>query len=695
MLTLVITEKPSVAQSLAAALGADKKQKGYISGNGYIVSWCLGHLVELMKPDEYDPKYRKWRMSDLPILPEKWQCKKKGYEQFDIVTSLMNAPDTERIICATDAGREGELIFRWVYDLCQCKKPVDRLWISSLEAKAIKDGFDHLQPMEHYDNLYKAAQCRAQADWLIGMNASRLYSLLYNQKLNVGRVMTPTLALITSRERAISAFQQEPIFHVQLSCGDIQVKSRRFSTKEEAEAVRDRCHMKDAIISSIEQTHHADKPPYLYDLTTLQRDANRIHGYTAKQTLDAVQSLYEKRLSTYPRTDSRFLTNDMAAQLPELIARSMECLPFVSGYDFRTDPARVLCDEKVSDHHAIIPTRHITREKLASLNAVERNIMHLIALRLVVATCGDYRYDKTTVTVTCEGETFTGSNKVETEQGWLHPNRIFQAAMNRTSSAAPQSQTFSTLSASAKLGPVEASILQGTTTAPAHYTEDRLLSAMETAGVEEMPEDAERKGIGTPATRAETIEKLIAEDLIERIPDSKKQHLMPTAKGYALVDMLPDTLTSPLLTAEWEQRLKAIEHGKDTPDAFLKDISVMLYELVNNAAVNPEIAEQISTTKVPAYEVLGKCPFCGNDVELRQKGAFCVSNCGFQIWWDNFALTNWRVKVTPELVQELMTKGSVYRTDLWSSAKKKTFSARIVLEADSRNRPYFRLQFQD
>ncbi len=695
MTNLVITEKSSVAAAIAAALGIEMKSRyGYV-GKDYVISWCIGHLVTLAQPAVYNEKYRKWNKDDLPILPDEWQYEviRQTSGQYETLKELLNDPKIETVICATDAGREGELIFRLVYAQCGCSKPVKRLWISSLEPDTIRNGFAHLRDGKEYDSLYQAALCRAQADWLVGINATRLYSLLYGPTMHIGRVVTPTLALITRREQAIANFKSSPFYHVQLSCG-FHAKTRRINTMEEAESIRAACHCKAATVKSIQRSSHADKPPYLYDLTTLQRDANRIYGFTAQQTLDYVQRLYEKRLATYPRTDSRFLTSDMAANLPRLVQHTADCLPFIAGLDLPINVERVIDDAKVSDHHAILPTNALSREKLARLFPGERSVLELIIVRLISAVGDEHLYDKVTVTLECEGYTFTASGRRITQMGWLIPVKTHQGSLGELMTKEnPDEKEYPIpdLTEGQVLYPVVATIQEGKTIMPTHYTEDKLLASMEIAGQEDMPADAERKGIGTSATRAGTIEKLIESGLVERSGIGKTKHLLPTERGYALISLLPERLTSPLLTAEWEHRLKEIERGEADATTFMKDIRGMVKELVDTAAVNEEARQLLN----PERKVLGKCPACGGEVEARSNGAFCRSNCGFQLWWDNPYFAKLRVKVTPELVKELLENQSVYCKELWSASKNRPFAARIMMETDNRNRPCFRMQFPD
>lgn len=688
MLSLVVAEKPSVAQAIANVLHADKKMNGYYSGNRYVVSWCLGHLVELAEPEAYDSKYAHWSRDDLPICPATWKydVTESGRRQFEILKKWLNHNDVDTVICATDAGREGELIFRLVYEKSGCTKPVKRLWISSLEDVAIQEGFMNLKDGSAYDNLYQAALCRSHADWLVGMNASRLFSVLYGQNLSIGRVMTPTLAMIAKKENAIASFTPEPFYHVHLSCG-FTAKSKRYDCREQAEQVRVACHTKAAVVRTITTTTHKDTPPYLYDLTTLQRDANRIYGYTAQQTLDYIQRLYEKRLTTYPRTDSRFVTSDMAAGINELVRKTSACFPFDSVNALYIDPLRIVCDEKVTDHHAIIPTHSVTKEQLEQLLDGERNIFRLVAARLICAVGANHIYEKVCVSLDCEGYTFSAEGITEKEAGWLAFNREFMASVGRKDNPR-EKRAIPDLREGQRLYPVVATIHEGLTTAPARYTEDKLLAAMESAGVEDLPEDAERKGIGTSATRAGIIEKLISTGMAERTGDGKAKCFTPTDKGLALIQALPEFLTSPLLTAEWEQRLKQIERGQADAPAFIADVNDVLEQLVASAA-------PVRGVSFPSkYRVLGTCPACGNQVVEKAKGAFCVNeSCRFSIWWDHWFFTSKRLKVTPDLVAKLLQNGCVDCDKLWSPVKQTVYSGRIVLSVSESGRPNFTMQF--
>lgn len=534
ILYLVTAEKPSVAQSIGEVLGATEKKSGYLAGTGCLVTWCIGHLVELAQPHVYDERYAKWKWADLPILPEEWRYNVSLHtgKQFDIIRKLMNEPQVDTIVCATDAGREGELIFRLVYRQCGCIKPIKRLWISSLEESAIRTGFDNLHDGCEYESLYQAALCRQQADWLVGINASRIFSLLYNVTLNVGRVMSPTLALIVSREADIAAFHPEAFYTVQMSCGFI-ASTERMSEQAEAQRIQELCNLNTAVVRNIERKQKKENPPRLYDLTSLQRDANRLFGFTAQQTLDYVQSLYEKKLATYPRTDSRYLTSDMAAMLPELVNGVASKFPFTYGLHLSVKPDQVIDNSKVTDHHAIIPTRSMLEHDLLSVPAGERDVLQLISVRLLCAVGETHVYDETTVTLECESVAFKAKGKTVTQMGWKIPEATFLGSIGDRiqKESSEREYPIPELEVGQTLSPVMTKLKEGKTSPPKHFTEDTLLAAMESAGTEDMPEDAERKGLGTPATRAEIVEKLISTGYIVRKGEKRAKYLLPTAKG--------------------------------------------------------------------------------------------------------------------------------------------------------------------
>lgn len=582
---LVITEKPSVASAIAKVIGAKERKDGYFQGGGYLVSWCVGHLVELAMPQAYDEKYGKWRKEDLPILPKKWkyQIYQSTKKQFQTLKSLMARKDVTELCCATDAGREGELIFRLVYHQVGCRKPFRRLWISSMEDSAIREGFQNLKPSSEYDALYNAALCRERADWIIGINASRLYSCLYDSTLNVGRVVTPTLAMLVEREEAIKAFMPELFYTVQLQADAIRASSKRFSDKADAEVLAAKCREDHQVrVDSIETKEKTEKPPLLYDLTSLQRDANKVLGFSAQQTLDTLQSLYEKKLVTYPRTDSRFLTEDMAPSLPELVYQAAAALDYAGNIPVHA--GQVINNAKVTDHHAVIPTRELNSAKVAELPKAEAEILKLVAVRFMAAAGDPCRYEETAIKLSCAGETFTVKGKTVLQSGWKEIVEHFYPAKEKDAEALPRVQEGMVIPL------VKAEVKDGKTKPPQHFTEGSLLHAMETAGSEDIPDDAERKGLGTPATRAGIIEKLIQRGFAVRSGDKKTKILLPTEKGVSLVTVVPEKLKSPMMTAEWEQKLLQMEQQSYDSACFMEEISAFVRELVDTAEVDPSIS---------------------------------------------------------------------------------------------------------
>ena len=582
---LVITEKPSVASAIAKVIGAKERKDGYFQGGGYLVSWCVGHLVELAMPQAYDEKYGKWRKEDLPILPEKWkyQIYQSTKKQFQTLKSLMARKDVTELCCATDAGREGELIFRLVYHQAGCRKPFRRLWISSMEDSAIREGFQNLKPSSEYDALYNAALCRERADWIIGINASRLYSCLYDSTLNVGRVVTPTLTMLVEREEAIKAFVPELFYTVQLQADSIRASSKRFSDKADAEVLAAKCREDHQVrVDSIETKEKTEKPPLLYDLTSLQRDANKVLGFSAQQTLDTLQSLYEKKLVTYPRTDSRFLTEDMAPSLPELVYQAAAALDYAGNIPVHA--GQVINNAKVTDHHAVIPTRELNSAKVAELPKAEAEILKLVAVRFMAAAGDPCRYEETAIKLSCAGETFTVKGKTILQSGWKEIVEHFYPAKEKDAEALPRVQEGMVIPL------VKAEVKDGKTKPPQHFTEGSLLHAMETAGAEDIPDDVERKGLGTPATRAGIIEKLIQRGFAVRSGDKKTKILLPTEKGVSLVTVVPEKLKSPMMTAEWEQKLLQMEQQSYDSVCFMEEISAFVRELVDTAEVDSSIS---------------------------------------------------------------------------------------------------------
>ena len=667
MKRLVIAEKPSVGMSIASVLGARDRKDGYIEGRDYIVSWGFGHLAELANADTYDEKYAKWRYDDLPIVPANWKYKipRDKYSQFETLKKLMNRADVSDVINACDAGREGELIFRNIYKMTGCKKPIFRLWISSMEDNAIEQGFRDLKDGKEYDNLFAAARCREWADWLVGINATRLFSILYHRTLNVGRVVSPTLALIVQREAEIGAFKPEPFYTAELDFGSFTATSEKFKKKSEADAVIPKAG-EPVVVKSVTSKEKTEKAPALYDLTTLQRDANRQLGYTAQQTLDYVQSLYEKKLCTYPRTDSRYLTDDMADGVNAVVACS------VGICDEAAPPevlSRQICNsKKVSDHHAIIPTLVAGETDINALPAGEREIIKLIAKQVLRAVCDSFRYRETVAVISCGDHTFTAKGKIVENTGWKIYNEKEQ-----TDKVLPE------LADGDELKVASSEIKEGTTKPPSHFTEDSLLSAMEVAGAKDMPDDAERKGLGTPATRAGIIEKLIATGFVERKKAKKTVSLVPAHTGVSLITVLPEQLQSPLLTAEWEHKLKMVEHGELDADAFMAEISRMVSDLVKTYSVIKG-AEVLFPS---GRDVIGKCPRCGGDVTESKKGFFCESNdCRFGLWRDNKFLTGKKITLTKKMVATLLKDGKIPVKGIFSEKTGKSYDATLVMSDD-------------
>ena len=681
---LVIAEKPSVAQSLAAVIGAATRKDGYLEGNGWRVSWCVGHLAGLADADSYDPKYAKWRYEDLPILPKHWQMAvgKDKKKQFDVLKQLMNAPDVTEVVNACDAGREGELIFRSVYELAGCQKPMKRLWISSMEDSAIREGFANLRPGADYNGLHEAALCRAKADWLVGINATRLFSVLYHRTLNIGRVMSPTLALIVQREAEIDTFQPVPFYTVTLELPGFSVSGERMADKTAAEQLKAACQGADVTVKKVERRDKSEKPPALYDLTTLQRDANRLLGFTAQQTLDYLQNLYEKKLCTYPRTDSRYLTSDMTEGLPVLVNLVANAMPFRKGIAISCDAAQVINDKKVTDHHAVIPTRNLQGADLSGLPVGERMILELVALRLLCAVAEPHSYSETAVTVESAGAEFTAKGKTVKRPGWRALDAAYRATLkNAEPNKGTEDKALPELAEDQTLPLSNAAVKEGKTSPPKHFTEDTLLSAMETAGKDDMLEDAERQGLGTPATRAGILEKLVSTGFLERRKSKKTVQLMPSKDAVSLITVLPEQLQSPLLTAEWEHRLSEIERGELAPEDFMAGISAMLRELVGTYQVIKGTEYLFS----PPREVVGKCPRCGGDVAELQKGFFCQNEgCKFAIWKNNKWWEMKRKQPTKAIVTVLLKDSCTHVTGLYSEKTGKTYDATVVLEDDGR-----------
>lgn len=685
--TLIIAEKPSVALAIAAVVGADKRKNGYLEGNGYLVSWCVGHLVSLAQPENYDLRLARWRRADLPILPDPWQYvpNEKTKKQLDLLCSLMNRPDIETIVCATDAGREGELIFRLVYDCCRCSKPVKRLWISSLEESAIREGMAHLKDAAEYDLLYEAALCRAKADWLMGINLTRLYTLLYGPTLSIGRVMTPTLAMIVEREKAVAGFTPKPFYTVHLLC-PCEATSERFEDEQEAQALADACNGQTAEIIRVEKKTRSDRPPKLYDLTALQREANQLFGYTAQQTLDCAQSLYEKKLATYPRTASRFLTHDMASVLPNLVQTVAALLPFEQGLSLPVHAEQVIDDAGVSDHHAIIPTQSVTAERLDTLTNEELNIFSMLAVRLLCAVGEPHITEERTLTLSCAGHIFTAAGKTDTALGWRIPASTFYGSIGHPREPDEQAGVDPALYEHQRFFGVRAVVKKGLTAPPKRYTEATLLAAMESAGADSFPDEAGRKGIGTPATRAGIIEKLVKGGFIERRGEKAKQ-LLPTDKGRNLIAVLPETLRSPLLTAQWESQLCQVEHGNLASDDFLSSIETMIRDQVDHAQADPQALTLFPTGR----RKVAKCPCCGYPVSEAEKGYFCENReCSFGLFKDNkfFAARGKRLDAATAVA--LLNDGKASVKGMIAKSGKK-YDGTVVMELDESGRPRLRV----
>ena len=674
---LVIAEKPSVGMAYAAVLGAKKRMDGYMEGGGWLVSWCFGHLVELAGAETYDERYAKWNRADLPIVPDPW-CMKVAHakkKQFSILKALMECEDVTEIVNGCDAGREGEAIFQYVYEQAGCKKPMKRLWLSSMEDDAILDAFAHLHDGAEYDQLYDAALCRAKADWLVGINATRLFSVLYHRTLNVGRVVSPTLALIVHRDAEIRAFQPERYYTASLTFPDFTAVSEKFKSKAEADAALAACEGQSAAVSKLDRKEKHEKAPALYDLTTLQRDANRLLGYTAQQTLDYLQALYEKKLCTYPRTDSRFLTDDMLPSVPAIVS----CAGGICGANLPVSmhPAQVCDGKKVSDHHALLPTIRAGEADLDALPIGEREVLQLLCRQLLIAVSGESVCADTIAEITCGGYVFTAKGKTVLDAGW----KAYLTEQENT--------PLPDLVEGASLPAPAGEVTEGKTKPPAAYSEDTLLHAMETAGGKDMPKDAERKGIGTPATRAAMIEKLVAGGFVERKKGRKAVSLVPVQAGVSLVTILPEQLQSPLLTAEWEHKLGRIERGELSPEAFLAEITQMVQTLVSEYQPVPG-AEVLFPS---GREIVGQCPRCGSNVTESKKGFFCEkSDCKFGLWRDNKFLTAKRISLTKRDVTTLLKTGRVHIANIYSERTGKTFEADLLLD-DNGERTVYRFDF--
>ncbi len=682
MSKLIIAEKPSVAKSIASALGASSRADGFYEGSGLLVSWCVGHLVSPLDAGGYDERFKKWRYEDLPILPEPFRYAPiPGKEAaLDNVKRLMAREDVTEIVNACDAGREGELIFRLVYEMADCRKPVLRLWISSMEDSAIREGFSELRPGAEYDSLYQSALCRQKADWLVGINATRLFSVLYHRTLNVGRVQTPTLSLLAARDAKIALFQKEKYHHIRLTLAGAEAVSERFTDPAEAEQAAAMCKGAAVTCTSVTCEQKKEQPPKLYDLTALQREANRLLGYTAKQTLgytakqtlDYAQSLYEKKLLTYPRTDSRYLTSDMAETASCVIHLAAKLPPFDSCTDFFPLVETMVSDKDVSDHHAIIPTMEIEKADIKGLPLGERNLFLLVCCKLLCASAEPYVYETVTATFDCCGHSFTAKGKRVISEGWREIDRIFRAFL-KEKPADGDGGTLPDFAEGQTFDGAEVSVTEHFTQPPKPYTEDTLLSAMEHAGKDDIPDEAERKGLGTPATRAAIIEKLVAAGFVER----KGKSLIPTKAGINLVTVLPEPLTSPMLTAEWEQKLTEIAKGGADPDTFMDGIRTMVQEIVSTYSCISEDGQKLFA---PEKEVVGTCPRCGQPVYEGKKNFACSDrSCGFVLWKNDRFWTSRRKELTKKMAADLLKKGRTNVKGMWSEKKQAAYDAAVIL----------------
>ena len=686
---LVIAEKPSVAQSIAKVLGAASRKDGYLEGNNYIVSWCVGHLVGLADASSYDERYAKWRYDDLPIVPEEWlfEVPKDKAQQFKVLRDLMRDKRVTELVCATDAGREGELIFRLVYNKAGCTKPFKRLWISSLEDAAIREGFRHLHNSSEYERLYEAALSRSKADWIVGINGTRLFSTLYNRKLVVGRVQTPTLAMLVERDRKISTFKKEKYFNIHVSSGSLTADMEKIKTEDEAKTIAAACDKKQAVVSSVRKETKTVNPPKLYDLTTLQREANRYYGFTAQKTLDLVQSLYEKKLLTYPRTDSQFITDDMGGTARSVIDIICRKLPVFDGIWLDPNIERITNNAKVTDHHAILPTVQLEKQDIYELPQSEQKILSLVGMRLLAATGEKHIYDETQITLSCEGYEFKSKGKTVVQEGWKTVEQRFKAALITKDKEEPENM-LPAVSENDILSTVFSSVTEHYTTPPKQYTEDTLLSAMETAGNEAFDDDTEKKGLGTPATRAGIIEKLVKSGFIER----KGKSLVPTKDGNNLICVLPEQITSPTMTAEWENTLMEIERGNADADTFLKGIVQMTGDLVKTY---PFLSDAEANRFESGKEVIGKCPRCGSPVYVGKGNYYCSGKgCSFCMWEDNKFFASKKKKLTKKIAKELLDKGWCRVTGLYTPKKPQLYDAIIKLDDTGGKYISFKMEFE-
>ena len=688
---LVIAEKPSVAQSYAKNLSAYKREDGYLEGESCIVSWCLGHLAEYAQPEEYDPKYEKWQFDDLPILPEAWKLKvsKDKKKQFEVIKTLMNRSDVEYLVNGCDAGREGELIFQRVYVLAGCRKPVKRLWISSMEDAAIQKGFQTMKSEEEYKNLCMAAVCRAQADWLIGMNGTRAYTTRYFKRLVVGRVQTPTLAMLAERQERIEHFQKEAFYKVALTDGKLTVVSENIANEEAAELLAALCNGSTAVVTQMKKERKKSFPPKLYDLTSLQREANRYFGYTAKRTLDMLQELYEEKLVTYPRTDSQFVTEDMKDSVEELVEKMPVLLSFVDYGQLGHGIKRVINNAKVSDHHAILPTKEVVEKGIADLPADKKNLMMLICQQLVQATGEEYLYEQTDITVKCQEHDFKARGKIPVQMGFKEVEKAFKQLCVKAEPVEEKEKETSIPAGyeeGMRLFPVKAEKTTHYTSPPKPFNEDTLLAAMETAGNKEFDSETEKKGLGTPATRASIIEKLVSSGYAQR----KGKQIWPSTEGKELVKVMPEYLKSAVMTAEWENQLLMMEKGQITDTQFMGEITSLVRKILE---VCREIPEEERRRFQTAREVIGKCPVCGCDVFEGKQNFYCSNRqCDFALWKENRFLGSMEKNLDKKMARELLDKACTHVKGLYSKKKDMKFDADLLLTLED-GKPRFHLEF--
>ena len=684
---LVIAEKPSVGMALAKALEVSGKKDGYVEGENVIVSWCVGHLVGLANADMYDEKYKKWNISDLPIIPENWQfiVAEDKNKQFSILRQLMEDSRVTEVVNACDAGREGELIFRLVYNKIGCNKPIKRLWISSMEEKAIRDGFSNLEDGKDYENLYQSALCRAKADWIVGINATRLFSKLYNRTLNVGRVQTPTLAMLYERENSIDNFKKEKYFNVHLKSVGIDAVHEKVKEQEAAENIRRECDGKEAIVKSVKTERKTVNPPHLYDLTTLQREANRLYGFTAQQTLDYTQSLYEMKLVTYPRTDSQYITDDMnetARNIAELVGKKFA---HFEGLVLVPDTKRVINNKKVSDHHGIIPTVELANTDISSVPDGEKKILYLIANRLLCATSEPYIYETVTAEISCGGYSFVARGRNVISEGFKAIEKAFRSYQKCKDDTEEVEEESVALSEGQVIERAVTEVTEHFTQPPKHFTEDTLLSAMERAGTDELTEEVERSGLGTPATRASIIEKLTKSGFIKR----EKKNLVVTENGTDLISVMPDIIKSASMTADWENSLSLMAQGKFTSQQFMADIGKLVDDIIN---VAKDSVDESKVTKTNG-EVIGVCPRCGKNITVTPKAYSCEDReCGFVIWKNDKFFEKSKKTLTKEMAAALIKNGKIPVKGLYSQKTGRNYDATVCLD-DTGKYVNFKLKF--